>query len=86
MWWLWITYGSAVFGIVRAWWIPYFMGAGRWPGGREQKMFITSHPLVPAGYVVRPGIVQITLHAGATLTLVMLGWLTFPGRAMFIQQ
>ena len=40
MWWLWISYGAAVYGMLRAWWVPYLLVASPARAARD-----------PAGYV-----------------------------------
>jgi hypothetical protein len=59
IWWLWITYGLACCGSLKAWWIPYLLRADPELAARYQVMYGTTHSFLPE----RNGIKPNTLHA-----------------------
>jgi hypothetical protein len=56
--WLWITYGLFLFGMLRAWWIPYLVRPDAERAARYQIIFAGTHSFLPR----RNGIVPDTLH------------------------
>jgi hypothetical protein len=68
---LWIMYGLFLFGMLRAWWIPYLFVPDAKRAERYQAIFAKTHAFLP----VRNGIVPDTLHVclhGATILTMML--------------
>ncbi len=61
---LWITYGTLLVGILRAWWIPYLVTPDAQRAERYQTMFSGTHAFLPR----RNGIVPDTLHSVFHLT------------------
>jgi hypothetical protein len=57
-WWLWITYGLACYGSLRAWWIPYLFRAEPERTARYRVMYGTTHAFLPEHNGMRPN----TLH------------------------
>ena len=56
--WLWIAYGIAILGYLRAWWIPYLFCVDAKKAARYEVMFGNTHAFLPK----RHGIVVNTLH------------------------
>ena len=68
---LWITYGSFLFGILRAWWVPYLLVPDPERAARYKEIFAGTHRFLPE----RNGIAPDTLHTifhGVTLAVVMM--------------
>jgi hypothetical protein len=73
--WLWISYIFLVVGVIRAWWVPYFLGADARRVGRYRIMFGNTHSFLSE----RNGIVPNTAHillllAGFATLVVLFGW------------
>jgi hypothetical protein len=80
-WWLWIGYGAAVYGMVRAWWGPYFFGGAPARAVRYQAMFGRTHAFLPARHGIRPNTLHVTLHAVVIAIVVLLAVYSFASRA-----
>ncbi len=80
MWWLWIGYGSAAYGMVRAWWVPY-LASEPVVEVRGQAMFMRPGAFFSMSRGLGRNAVHIILQTLALLTLALLGVLTFSGRA-----
>jgi hypothetical protein len=66
IWFLWITYGLAVYGMLRAWWLPYLLIPNPVRAARYQAMFGGTHAFLPRRNGIRPN----TLHVGFHLVLI----------------
>ena len=58
VWWLWIIYGLACFGSLKAWWLPYLVRPDPALAARYQTMYAGTHSLLPEQNGIRPN----TLH------------------------
>jgi hypothetical protein len=58
IWFLWILYGLACYGSLKAWWIPYLFRADPERVARDQVMYGSTHSFLPR----RNGISPNTLH------------------------
>lgn len=64
-WFLWITYGVLLAGVLRAWWVPYLLAPDPKRAARYGILFRDTHTFLP----VRHGIAPDTLHCSLHLTL-----------------
>jgi hypothetical protein len=76
-WYLWISYGLAVYGLWRAWWGPYFLGGAAARAIRYQAMFGRTHAFLPERNGIRPNTLHVTLHVVMIAIVVLLGFLSF---------
>ena len=81
MWWLWISYGAGLYGMLRAWWVPYLLVPDPVRAARYQQRFAQTHAFLPARNGIRPDTLHVCFHALYVVTLIFLGALTFSGRA-----
>lgn len=65
-WFLWITYGLFLLGMLQAWWIPYLLVPNPERAARYRILFRNTHTFLP----VRNGIAPDTLHCSLHFTLV----------------
>ena len=68
---LWITYGSFLFGMLRAWWVPYLLVPDPARAARYQTIFAGTHRFLPERNGITPDTLHTTLHA-VTLAIVVL--------------
>ena len=73
--WLWGSYILLVLGVIRAWWVPYLLGADARRITRYRTMFGNTHSFLPE----RNGIIPNTAHilllfAGIGVLLVLFVW------------
>jgi hypothetical protein len=61
-WWLWISYGALVYGMVRAWWLPYFFVDDRVRAERYRRMFGRTHSFIPERNGIRPNTLHVIFH------------------------
>jgi hypothetical protein len=57
-WWLWITYGLACYGSLKAWWLPYLFRRDPALVARYRTMYSETHSFLPEHNGIRPN----TLH------------------------
>lgn len=81
-WWLWISYGLSLYGILRAWWLPYLFVADPVRAARYQKRFAHTHAFLPTRNGIRPDTLHVCFHAVVFLLFILLGVLTYSGRAI----
>jgi hypothetical protein len=62
MWFLWITYGAALYGMVRAWWGPYLFYRDPARAARYKAMFGRTHAFLPERNGIRPNTLHVILH------------------------
>jgi hypothetical protein len=70
--WLWGSYIFLVIGVIRAWWIPYFLGADERRITRYRIMFRNTHSFLPERNGIVPNTAHILLLAAAIGTLITL--------------
>jgi hypothetical protein len=73
---LWISYAGCVYGMLRAWWIPYLLVADPVRVARYQERFAGTHAFLPVRNGIRPDTLHVTFHAVVIVTLVLLGVVT----------
>lgn len=71
-WWLWISYGALVYGIVRAWWRPYFFGGDSARIERYRRMFGKTHAFVPERNGIRPNTLHVIFHVAVLAVIALL--------------
>jgi len=81
MWWLWISYGAGMYGMLRAWWLPYLFVPDPVRAARYQRRFAQTHAFLPMRNGIRPDTLHVLFHALYVVTLILLGVLTFSRRA-----
>jgi hypothetical protein len=80
MWLLWITYGAGLYGVLRAWYLPYLVYSDPARAARYRERFADTHAFLPARNGIRPDTLHVTFHAVLLALIVLLFVLTFSGR------
>jgi hypothetical protein len=81
MWWLWISYGTGLYGMLRAWWIPYLLVKDPVRAARYQLRFAQTHAFLPMRNGIRPDTLHVCFHLVIVVLLVSLSFLTYSGEA-----
>jgi len=76
---LWMAYGAALYGILRAWYLPYLVYSDPARAARYQKRFANTHAFLPERNGIRPDTLHVTFHAVVVALIVLLVVLTFSG-------
>jgi hypothetical protein len=79
VWLLWISYGGAAYGILRAWYIPYLFVVEPSRIARYQVRFANTHAFLPMHNGIRPDTLHVVFHAVVLATIVLLVRLTLLG-------
>lgn len=74
--WLWISYLGGVYGMLRAWWIPYLLISDPTRAARYQTRFSGTHAFLPMRNGIRPDTLHVTFHAVLLTLVVLLGILS----------
>jgi hypothetical protein len=69
---LWITYGVFIFGILRAWWIPYLFLRDAERAARYQIIFAGTHTFLPRRNGMAPDTLHTLFHLVTVTTLILL--------------
>lgn len=80
MWVLWITYGMALYGVLRAWYLPYLVYSDPVRAARYRERFADTHAFLPMRNGIRPDTLHVTFHAVLLVLIVLLCVLTSSGR------
>jgi hypothetical protein len=80
IWFLWITYGLGLCGMLRAWYLPYLVYQDAARAARYQGRFGGTHAFLPMRNGIRPDTLHVTFHAVLAVTMALLCVLTFSGR------
>jgi hypothetical protein len=75
-WWLWISYGAAVYGSLKSWWIPYFFRSDPALTARYQVMYRATHGFLPERNGIRPNTLHVIFDLATVAMLIVLGLLT----------
>jgi hypothetical protein len=75
--WLWGTYLLCAYGILRAWWIPYFGTADPERAKRYGIRFAGTHGFLPERNGIRPDTLHVGFHALILAVIIVLVYLTF---------
>jgi hypothetical protein len=76
IWFLWITYGLALYGVLRAWYLPYLVYRDATRAARYQERFAGTHAFLPVRNGIRPDTLHVTFHAVLAVTVALLCMLT----------
>jgi hypothetical protein len=76
-WTLWISYGAGVYGMLRAWWIPYLFRIDPARAKRYQLRFAQTHAFLPERHGIRPDTLHVCFHIVLLTTMILLVALTF---------
>lgn len=69
---LWITYGVLIFGMLRAWWIPYLLLPDAERAARYQIIFAGTHTFLPRRNGMAPDTLHTLFHLVTVATLIFL--------------
>jgi len=69
---LWITYGIFVFGMLRAWWIPYLVVPDPARAARYQIIFANTHTFLPKRNGMAPDTLHTVFHLVTVATVIAL--------------
>lgn len=72
-WWLWISYALLFYGILQAWWIPYFLHPAPEKAARYQVMYGKTHAFLPERNGIRVNTLHVIFHAATVGLLIALG-------------
>jgi hypothetical protein len=62
-WLLWISYGIGLYGMLRAWWIPYLLVPDPARAARYRQRFDQTHAFLPTRNGIRPDTLHVSFHA-----------------------
>jgi hypothetical protein len=79
IWFLSITYGLALYGMLRAWYLPYLVYRDAARVERYQVRFANTHAFLPMRNGIRPDTLHVGFHALLVATVVLLCVLRFSG-------
>ena len=71
-WWLWITYGLACYGSLKAWWIPYLFRAEPERAARYHVMYAGTHSFFPERNGIRPNTLHVIFDAVTVAVIIVL--------------
>jgi hypothetical protein len=76
IWWLWVTYGLACCGSLKAWWLPYLFRPDPKLAARYQLMYGTTHAFLPERNGIKPNTLHVMFDVVTIAILMALGVLT----------
>jgi hypothetical protein len=79
-WFLWILYGLACYGSLKAWWIPYIFGSEPARVARDQVMYGATHAFLPKRNGIRPNTLHVIFDIVTIAILIVLAILTAQSR------
>jgi hypothetical protein len=85
-WTLWISYGTALYGMLRAWWIPYVFGNDPERAKRYQLRFAETHAFLPTRNGIRPDTLHVSFHVVLVTTITLLVVLTFSDDSIIMRR
>jgi hypothetical protein len=69
---LWITYGTLLYGLLRAWWIPYLFVPDAKRAARYRTIFAGTHTFLPQRNGIAPDTLHVVFHVAVIATLAAL--------------
>jgi hypothetical protein len=73
LWWvLWVTYGLGLYGLLRAWWLPYLFGTDPARAERYKVRFAGTHAFLPERHGMRPDTLHFCFHIVLVTTMALL--------------
>lgn len=79
-WLLAISYGLGLYGMLRAWYLPYLVYHDSARARRYQERFANTHALLPMRHGIRPDTLHVSFHVVLVLTAALLFILAISGR------
>jgi len=70
--WLWITYGTLMAGVLRAWWVPYLLVPDPERAARYRTIFAGTHTFLPRRNGIAPDTLHTVFHAVLLAAFAML--------------
>jgi hypothetical protein len=77
VWYLWIFYGFALYGSLRAWWLPYLVRPDEALAARYRTMYAGTHAFLPERNGITPNTLHIIFDVLVIGTLIVLALLSF---------
>jgi hypothetical protein len=81
LWFLWITYGLACYGSLKAWWIPYLFRPDPKRAARDRVMYRATHAFLPERNGIRPNTLHVIFDVVTVAILIVLAVLTIQSSA-----
>jgi hypothetical protein len=81
---LWIIYTAGLYGMLRAWWIPYLLIPDPARAARYQSRFANTLTFLPVRNGIRPDLLHVCFHAVLISTFALLCVLTFSTHALMV--
>jgi len=81
---LWISYTVGLYGMVRAWYLPYLLVADPARAARYRVRFANTHAFLPTRNGIRPDTLHVCFHAVFLATFILLCILTFSTHAFMV--
>jgi hypothetical protein len=78
-WLLWISYGVGLYGLLRAWYVPYLLIPDPARTARYQQRFDQTHAFLPARNGIRPDTLHVGFHAVYLVLVALLVKITIVG-------
>jgi hypothetical protein len=78
-WFLWLSYGFGLYGMLRAWYIPYLLIADPARAARYQQRFDKTHAFLPSRNGIRPDTLHVGFHAVYLVLVTLLVKITIVG-------
>jgi hypothetical protein len=75
-WWLWITYGLACYGSLKAWWVPYLFRHDPALVARYRTMYAGTHSFLPEHNGIRPDTLHVLFDLVTVAILIDLAVMT----------
>jgi hypothetical protein len=81
---LWISYIAGLYGMLRAWWVPYLLIEDPVRAARYRERFANTHSFLPVRNGIRPDTLHLCFHVVFLAALILLCDLTFSTDGMRI--
>jgi hypothetical protein len=78
-WCFWLSYGIGLYGLLRAWYIPYLLSPDPARAARYQQRYAQTHAFLPARYGIRPDTLHVGFHAVYLVLVALLVKITLAG-------
>jgi hypothetical protein len=78
-WLLWISYGYGLYGLLRAWYIPYLLIADPVRAARYNQRYSQTHAFLPTRNGIRPDTLHVGFHAVYLVLVALLIKITLAG-------
>jgi hypothetical protein len=78
-WFLWVSYGIGLYGLLRAWYIPYLLIPDPARAARYRQRFHQTHAFLPTRNGIRPDTLHVGFHAVYLVLVALLVKITLVG-------